>query len=112
MNKILQGEIYWADLNPIKGHEQGGFRPVFILQNNILNRHLNTVVIAPITTNLQAKRYFTTYFLEQKQSNLPQDSVILLFQLRTIDKKRLKKRISKVSPQIFQNIKRQMYLIF
>lgn len=49
---ICQGDIYFTDLNPIKGHEQAGFRPVLIMQNNILNKNLNTVIIAPITSNI------------------------------------------------------------
>lgn len=109
---IKQGEIYFADLNPVKGHEQAGFRPVLILQNDILNKNLHTVVVVPITKNIKAKGYLTTYFLEKKISKLPADSVALLFQIRTIDKNRLKKRIIQLSHQTMHEMKRQTFLIF
>lgn len=101
-----------ADLNPVKGHEQAGYRPVIVLQNNILNKNLNTVVIAPITTNLQAKGYLTTFFLNKKTSNLQFESIILLFQIRTIDKLRLKKLVSTIDERIFIAIKRQLGMVF
>jgi len=112
MKKIKQGEIYFADLNPIKGHEQGGSRPVLILQNNIFNRHLNTAIIAPLTTNLKAKGLLTTYFLPKKKSKLKFDSIILLHQLRTIDKTRLKNRITSLAPYELADIREQLSLIF
>ncbi|MBI2463805.1 type II toxin-antitoxin system PemK/MazF family toxin [Candidatus Peregrinibacteria bacterium] len=111
MKKILQGEIYFADLNPVKGHEQAGFRPVLVLQNNVLNKNLNTVIIAPLTTNLKAKGFLTTYFLSKKISHLPFDSIALLFQLRTIDNCRLQKKVSLLSHEIMLAIKRQTLLL-
>jgi len=110
MKQIKQGEIYLADLNPIKGHEQGGYRPVLILQNNILNKHLNTVIVAPITTNLKAKGLLTTYFIKQK--NLKKDSIVLLYQLRTLDKTRLKKQLTSLSKYDLSSIREQLSLIF
>ena len=89
--------IFWADLNPVKGHEQAGIRPVLILQNNILNENLSTILVAPITTNLKAKGFLTTYFLTKKESHLEHDSVILLYQIRTIDKQRLQSKSSAYS---------------
>ncbi|MBI2638856.1 type II toxin-antitoxin system PemK/MazF family toxin [Candidatus Peregrinibacteria bacterium] len=112
MKLILQGDIYLADLNPVKGHEQAGFRPVLVLQNNTLNKNLNTVIIAPLTTNLKAKGYLTTYFLDKKTSHLPQDSIVLLYQIRTIDKERLKKKVSQLHHDIFHNIKEQALFVF
>jgi len=109
---MKQGEIYFADLNPIKGHEQGGYRPVLVLQNDIFNKHLNTVIIAPITTNLKAKGLLTTYFLAQKKSKLKYDSVVFLHQLRTIDKTRLKKLVSSPTSYELANIREQLSLIF
>ena len=108
--QIKQGEIYLADLNPIKGHEQGGFRPVLVLQNNILNKHLNTVIIAPITSNLKAKGLLTTYFLTQDK--LQKESIVLLHQIRTLDKTRLKNRISSLSSYELAGIREQLSLIF
>jgi len=109
---IYQGDIYLADLSPIKGHEQAGMRPVLILQNNILNKNLNTIVIAPLTSNLKAKGKLTTYFLSSAVFNLKQDSVILLFQIRTIDKTRLIKKIISLDESIFYKIKEQLNYIF
>lgn len=112
MKNPKQGAIYFADLNPVKGHEQAGFRPVLVLQNDILNKNLSTVVIAPITTNLRAKGYMTTYFLAKSVSELPRDSVILLYQIRTIDKMRLKRLVSVLSPVVMRQIKEQIAFVF
>lgn len=109
---LKQGDIYYANLNPRKGHEQSGYRPVLIVQNNILNKNLNTVIVAPITKNLSSKGYLTTYFLEKKVSGLPLDSVILLFQLRAIDMLRCTKKAGNIPPQILQHIKKQLLLAF
>lgn len=110
--KINQGDIFLANLNPTKGHEQFSFRPILILQNNILNENLNTVIIAPITSNLIAKGFLTTYFLDKKTSKLKSDSLILLHQIRTIDKSRLKKKINNIGEQNVTNIKQQFEFIF
>jgi mRNA interferase MazF len=112
MAQIKQGDIYLADLNPVKGHEQGGFRPVLVLQNDILNANLNTVIIAPITKNLSAKGYLTTFFLNKKISRLTHDSVALLYQIRTLDKERLKKPVSSLGAALFKDIKKQLFLVF
>jgi len=107
-----QGEIYLADLNPTKGHEQSGTRPVLIMQNDILNKNLNTVIVAPITSNLNAKGKLTTYFLPKNTSCLKQDSIALLFQIRTLDKKRLQKKISALPKEEIFSIKEQLKFIF
>ena len=112
LKKIKQGEIYLADLNPIKGREQGGIRPVLIVQNDLLNKHLNTVVIAPVTKNLKAKGLMTTYFLSKTISKLKLDSVVLLFQIRTIDKVRLLRKVSALNQQQLAQVREQLSLIF
>lgn len=112
MKNPKQGAIYFADLNPVKGHEQAGFRPVLILQNDILNKNLSTVIIAPLTTNPKAKGYLTTYFLEKSVSKLSSDSVLLLYQIRTIDKMRLKRLVSILSPVAMKQIKEQIAFVF
>lgn len=101
-----------VDLNPVKGHEQAGFRPVLILQNNILNTNLNTVVIAPITKNLRARGYLTTYFLDKKKLRLKYDSIALLYQMRTIDKMRLRRRIASLAYDDMKDVKEQLLLVF
>lgn len=112
MPQIRQGNIYFADLNPVRGHEQAGFRPVLIIQNNILNTNLSTIIIIPITKNLKAKGYLTTYFLDNKKSKLKFDSVALLYQIRTIDKLRLVKFVSRLSLEEVKTIKEQLALVF
>ena len=61
-----QGNIYLADLDPVRGHEQAGYRPVLILQNDIFNRHLSTVIVVPFSTNMKAQGKFSTYFVPKK----------------------------------------------
>lgn len=112
MSAIHQGEIYLADLNPVYGHEQGGFRPVLVLQNETLNKNLHTVIVAPITSNLKAKGFLTIYFLAKKISGLPHDSLALLFQLRTIDKRRLKRKVGMLSSDMIRAAKRQTLFLF
>ena len=110
--EIKQGEIYLSDLNPVKGHEQAGYRPVLVIQNDILNQYLSTVVILPITSNLKHKENLTVYFLSNEASSMKDDSLALLFQIRTIDKLRLKKKVGEVSQSEFYKIKRKMNNIF
>ena len=109
---IRQGDIYLVDLNPVKGHEQAGLRPALVVQNDILNENLSTVVIAPITSNLKAKGKLTTSFLSKNTSHLNQDSVALLFQIRTIDKGRLGKKIVRLNREEFIRIKEQLRFVF
>jgi mRNA interferase MazF len=109
---IKQGDIYLADLNPIKGHEQAGLRPVLVLQNNILNKNLTTIITAPITSNLKAKGKLTTFFLSKKISKLNKDSVALLFQIRTLDKSRFKNKITSIKKENLNKIKKQIKFIF
>ncbi len=109
---IQQGDIYWTDLNPTKGHEQAGKRPIIILQNDILNQNLNTIIIAPTTTNLEAKDRLITYFLPATTTGLREDSVALLYQARTLDKKRLKEKITTLSSKHIQKIKEKFWNAF
>lgn len=109
---IHQWDIYLANLNPVKWHEQSWFRPVLVMQNDILNRNLNTVVIAPITSNLNAKWKMTTHFLDSKISGLNKESVALLFQIRTLDKTRLVEKIWTLTKEEFQAVKKQLMFVF
>ena len=109
---ISQGDIFTANLNPIKGNEQAGFRPVLVIQNNILNRNLNTVIIVPITSNLKAKGRLTTYLLNKKNSGLEKESLALLFQIWTLDKIRLNKKIGKINQKDLDVIKIQTFMLF
>lgn len=109
---IKQGDIYLVNLNPTKGHEQSGTRPVLVLQKDILNQYLNTVTISPITSNLNSKGKMTTYFLPKKKSGLHQDSVALLFQIRTIDKSRLIKKVGHLKEDDFMILRVKLSQLF
>jgi mRNA interferase MazF len=91
-----RGEIYWADLNPVIGHEQGGRRPVLIIQNDIGNRYSSTTIVAPITSSLSAKVYPTEVRIPAGTDGLTKDSSILLNQIKAIDKRRLERRMGQL----------------
>lgn len=95
--KIMRGEMYYADLSPVIGSEQGGVRPVLILQNNIGNKHSPTVVVAAITSRLGKNKLPTHVRLSS--AHLAKDSIVLLEQLRTIDKRRLAEYIGKATAE-------------
>ena len=107
---IRRGEIYYADLSPVKGSEQGGIRPVLILQNDIGNRYSPTVIVAAITSRLDKARLPTHIELDKYEYNLDKDSVVLLEQIRTLDKQRLKDRISEISEYKMREIERAMLI--
>ena len=90
---IKRGEIYYADLSPVVGSEQGGIRPVLIVQNDVGNRHSPTVIAAAITSQKEKAKLPTHIELSADGCGLAKDSVVLLEQIRTIDKKRLLKYI-------------------
>ena len=94
--QIRRGEIYFADLSPVVGSEQGGIRPVLIIQNDVGNKYSPTVIVAAITSQLTKAKIPTHIELSAKEYNLPKDSVVLLEQIRTIDKRRLKEKISEI----------------
>lgn len=84
---IMRGDIYYADLSPVIGSEQGGYRPVLILQNNKGNKFSTTVIVAPISSKVQKNKIPTHVLIENEQ--LERKSIVLLEQIRTIDKKRI-----------------------
>ncbi len=90
---VYRGEIYYADLSPVVGSEQGGIRPVLIVQNDVGNKHSPTVIAAAITSQKDKSRLPTHIEIESADCGLAKDSVVLLEQIRTIDKKRLKERM-------------------
>ena len=91
---IKRGEIYYADLSPVVGSEQGGVRPVLVIQNDIGNKYSPTVIVAAITSQLSKAKIPTHVELSASEYNLPKDSVVLLEQIRTIDKRRLRENLS------------------
>ena len=90
---VRRGDIYYADLSPVVGSEQGGVRPVLIVQNDTGNRHSPTVIAAAITSQMGKAKLPTHIGLSAQSSGLPKDSIVLLEQIRTLDKRRLKECI-------------------
>jgi mRNA interferase MazF len=91
---IRRGDIILVDLNPVKGSEQGGIRPALVIQNNIGNDFSPTTIIAPITSKKFTREFPTNVSISKKESKLDKDSTILLNQIKTIDKSRIKRKIS------------------
>ena len=102
--ELLRGDIVVANLEPAIGSEQGGIRPVLIIQNNIINKRAPTTIIAPITSKIYTKEYPTNVFLLKNDSGLEKDSTILLNQIKTIDKSRIKKKISYLNNDIMRRV--------
>ncbi len=101
---VRRGDIYYADLSPVVGSEQGGVRPVLIVQNDVGNRHSPTVIAAAITSQTGKARLPTHIELAAQSYGLSRDSVVLLEQIRTIDKKRLKERMGRVDDGMMDKI--------
>ena len=101
---IRRGDIYYADLRPVVGSEQGGVRPVLIIQNDVGNRHSPTVICAAITSKMNKAKLPTHVELDARKCDIVKDSVILLEQLRTIDKKRLKDKVCHLDASILEKI--------
>jgi mRNA interferase MazF len=101
-DEILRGEIYYADLSPVFGSEQGGMRPVLVVQNNIGNKFSPTIIVCAITSQLTKARLPTHIEIAEGQFGLPKDSVVLLEQIRTVDKRRLKDKVGCLD-QIYLN---------
>jgi len=91
--KIKRGDIYYANLNPVIGSEQGGRRPVLIISNDVGNKHSPTVIVAPITSRINTKAKLPTHTLINNFEGLDKNSIILLEQVRTIDKQRLHRHL-------------------
>lgn len=105
---IRRGDVFYADLRPVVGSEQGGVRPVLIIQNDIGNRHSPTVICAAITSRMNKAKLPTHIELNAERYHMVKDSVILLEQLRTIDKLRLKDRICHLDGEIMTKVNRAL----
>lgn len=99
---IQRGDIYYADLSPVIGSEQGGVRPVLVIQNDVGNKYSPTIIVAAVTSQMNKSRLPTHLNLSADEFGLSKDSVVLLEQLRTIDKKRLKEHICRLD-NVFMN---------
>lgn len=105
---IRRGDIYYADLRPVVGSEQGGIRPVLVIQNDTGNRHSPTVIVAAITSKMNKAKLPTHVELSAKRCQIVKDSVILLEQLRTIDKQRLGERICRLDRGLLEEVERAL----
>ena len=94
---IKRGELYYADLSPVVGSEQGGVRPVLVVQNDVGNKYSPTVIAAAVTSKINKAKLPTHIELPSNSYGLAKDSVILLEQIRTLDKRRMKERIGELS---------------
>ncbi len=97
---VKRGDIFYADLSPVVGSEQGGIRPVLIVQNDVGNKYSPTVIVAAITSRINKAKMPTHIEIKGDDYGLSKDSVILLEQIRTIDKKRLKERIGHIDDAV------------
>jgi mRNA interferase MazF len=102
--EIKRGEIVLADLNPSRGSEQGGIRPVLIIQNNEGNDNSPTTIVAPITSKKLTKEFATNVFISKEDSKLNNDSTILLNQIKTIDKRRIVNKLYPLNHFIMKKV--------
>ena len=102
--QINRGDIYYADLSPVVGSEQGGIRPVLVIQNDVGNKFSPTVIIAAITSQLDKAKLPTHIELSKEKYNLAKDSVVLLEQIRTLDKRRLQEKLSSIDSVTMQRV--------
>ncbi len=101
---IKRGDLYYADLSPVIGSEQGGIRPILIVQNDTGNKYSPTIIAAAVTSQMGKAKLPTHIELSANEFGLPKDSVILLEQIRTLDKRRLKDKIGELSSSKMQKV--------
>jgi mRNA interferase MazF len=101
---VKRGDVYFADLSPVVGSEQGGVRPVLVIQNDIGNRFSPTVIIAAITAQIQKAKLPTHVEIDAKRYGFERDSVLLLEQIRTIDKQRLTDKITHLDDEMMEKV--------
>lgn len=109
---IKRGDIYYADLSPVIGSEQGGVRPVLVVQNDIGNKYSPTVIAAAITSQIYKAKLPTHIEINAQDYGLQKDSVILLEQIRTIDKKRLKEKIGHLDDELMEKVNEALSISF
>ena len=107
-----RGDIYYADLSPVVGSEQGGIRPVLVIQNDIGNKYSPTVIAAAITSQINKAKMPTHIELAAKDYGLNKDSVILLEQIRTIDKRRLREKIGRIDDGLMASVNNALSISF
>ena len=109
---VKRGDIYYADLSPVVGSEQGGIRPVLVIQNDIGNKYSPTVIAAAITSQINKAKMPSHIELAAKDYGLNKDSVILLEQIRTIDKRRLREKIGRIDDGLMASVNNALSISF
>ena len=109
---IEKGDVFFCNLDPTFGHEQSGKRPIVVVQTNAANDKLNTVMVAPLTSNLKARGYLLTVFVPAQSNGLAKDSVLLLFQVRTLDKRRLERKVTHLDDATMTQVDQALRLAF
>ena len=109
---VKRGDIYYADLSPVVGSELGGIRPVLVIQNDIGNKYSPTVIAAAITSQINKAKMPTHIELAAKDYGLNKDSVILLEQIRTIDKRRLREKIGRIDDGLMASVNNALSISF
>jgi len=109
-NLVKRGDVYFADLSPVVGSEQGGIRPVLVIQNDVGNKYSPTVIVSAITSQLSKAKLPTHIELSSIEYNLPKNSVVLLEQIRTLDKRRLKDKITVLDERKMKEINRALLI--
>ena len=113
MNVVVKrGDIYYADLSPVVGSEQGGVRPVLIIQNDIGNKYSPTVIATAITSQINKAKMPTHIELDANEYGLSKDSVVLAEQIRTIDKRRLKEKIGHLDDELMTRVNEALEISF
>lgn len=107
---VKRGDVFYADLRPVIGSEQGGIRPVLVIQNDMGNKHSPTVIVAAITSKMNKAKLPTHIELDSNKYDIVKDSVILLEQLRTIDKKRLKDKVCHLDNLILEKVNKALLI--
>lgn len=111
-NSVRRGDIFYADLSPVVGSEQGGVRPVLIIQNDMGNRHSLTVIAAAITSQMNKAKLPTHIELVGQDCGLTKDSIVLLEQIRTLDKRRLREHMGRLDGALMDEVDRAIAVSF
>ena len=109
---IKKGDLYFADLSPVVGSEQGGVRPVLVVQNDVGNKYSPTIIVAAVTSQINKAKMPTHIEISAETYGLVKDSVILMEQIRTIDKKRLKEKIGHADEELMQRVNKALSVSF
>lgn len=110
--QVRRGDIYYADLSPVVGSEQGGIRPVLIIQNDIGNKHSPTVICAAITSRMNKAKLPTHVEIDASKYHIVKNSVVLLEQIRTIDKRRLKEMVCHLDGELMDKVNEALMISF